>query len=718
MSLERDAPPRIRSHSKLSSIMCSFSRSSFLFLACAVLAARAQTTPTTSDTVVLDRVVVSDKLDKAREDIVPSLGAAEFRIDRVQLDAQALGVNASFNNVLLRAPGVAQDSFGQVHVRGEHADLQYRINDVLLPEGLTGFGQELDTRFADSVNVLTGALPAQYGYRTAGIVDIHTRSAAKDGGEVTLSGGSFDTIRGGAEGTVSSGRFSGYASVSADRSNLGVENPTPSREAIHDRKTEEKAFAYASYVLDDTSRMNVMLGASFARFQIPNNPGQDPVFVLAGVPTFDSAALDENQREENHYAIAAYQKSTGDYGLQLSAFTRYSLVAFAPDRAGDLIFNGVASRVRRAIVSNGLESDAKWSLSSVHTLRAGAIGTSTNAGTRTVTSVFSTTSSGNQASTVPFDISDTQRKLGWLAGAYVQDEWKVADPLTVNFGIRADGWHGYLNEGQVSPRVNVVYQLGDKTSVHLGYARYFTPPPLELVQITTIGKFAGTTNEAEIAASSPVRSERAHYFDAGIAAKLTPDLSTTLSAYYKRATNLLDEGQFGSALIFSPFNYRQGRTYGVELSTNYTHGNLSLYANVATGRATAREIVSGEFQFDPAELAYIATHDVNLDHEQILTGSAGISYRFADSMLLADFLYGSGLRNEFANTKHLPEYHPVNVGAEHTFKLSGRREIRARLDIVNVFDEVYELRDGSGIGVGAPQFGSRRGVFGSMTFAF
>src|SRR5438046_9335795 len=158
--------------------MSSFHRSSVILIAAAVVAVRAQTLPppsaanSASAPVVLNRVVVSEKLDKAREEIVPSLGAAEFRIDRAQLDAQALGLNASFNSVLLRSPGVAQDSFGQVHVRGEHADLQYRINEVLLPEGVSGFGQELDTRFAESVNVLTGALPAQYGYRTAGVIDI------------------------------------------------------------------------------------------------------------------------------------------------------------------------------------------------------------------------------------------------------------------------------------------------------------------------------------------------------------------------------------------------------------------------------------------------------------------------------------------------------------------------------------------------------------------
>jgi hypothetical protein len=109
---------------------------------------------------------------------------------------EAQGNNASFNQLLLRAPGVAEDSLGQVHVRGEHANLQYRINDVLLPEGITGFGQELDPRFVQSMQLINGSLPAEYGFRTAGIVDIQTKSgAALNGGSVEMFAGSYDTIR-------------------------------------------------------------------------------------------------------------------------------------------------------------------------------------------------------------------------------------------------------------------------------------------------------------------------------------------------------------------------------------------------------------------------------------------------------------------------------------------------------------------------------------------
>jgi hypothetical protein len=693
----------------------------FLFFTAAAFAAddNANDNPVNQTPVALDPFVVTGVLDKAREDIVPSLGATAYQIDKIQIDTQVIGANANFSGVLLHVPGVAQDSFGQVHLRGEHANLQYRINDVLLPEGISGFGQELDTRFVQTASVLTGSLPAQYGYRTAGVVDIHTRSGTPArAGDVALYGGSFDTLRASAEVTGSQGRLHAYVTASDSTSGIGIENPTASRDPLHDRTDQFKAFGYFSDVIDSTSRLNLMISGSSSRFQIPNNPGQEAAFTLAGVSSFDSANLDENQREENDYAILAYQKTVEGFSAQLSAFARYSLVQFTPDRAGDLIFNGVASAVHRGLTGGGFETNLKWSAAATHTVRGGLLLTGTNAGTHTTTTVFPVDDNGDQTSATPFDIPDNQRKLGWLYGAYLQDEWKPAAGFTINYGARADLSRAYITEGQLSPRVNLVYQLTDITSMHAGYARYFTPPPLELVQTSSINKFNGTTNAPEVTVSSPVRSERSHYFDAGLSHQFTSSFTATLDGYYKRATNQLDEGQFGQALIFSPFNYRRGRVYGVELTTNYTQDGFSAYANLALSRATGREIVSGEFQFGPDELAYIATHDVSLDHDQTVSASTGGSYRLGGTVIYADLLYGSGLRRGFANTEHLPAYHPFNLGVEHTFKLAGTRELHLRLDVVNVFDEIFELRDGSGIGVGAPQFGQRRGLYGGLTLAF
>src|SRR5438132_11022225 len=163
-----------------------------------------------SSTSQAQRVVVqSQELDISREAIVPSLGATRYTVGPDRLDSQAQGEDAPFNQTILRFPAVAQDSFGQLHVRGEHANLQYRIDDVLLPETIPGFGQELETRFADNISLMTGALPAQFGFRETGVIDIHTKNGTGFiGSEASIYVGSFDTFmesleRGGVTGKLS-----------------------------------------------------------------------------------------------------------------------------------------------------------------------------------------------------------------------------------------------------------------------------------------------------------------------------------------------------------------------------------------------------------------------------------------------------------------------------------------------------------------------------------
>ena len=71
---------------------------------------------------------------------------------------------------------------------------EFRINGVVLPEGVSALGPVLDTNFIGSMSLLTGTLPAQYGLRTAGVLDITSRSFATPGGEVSLYGGSRQTV--------------------------------------------------------------------------------------------------------------------------------------------------------------------------------------------------------------------------------------------------------------------------------------------------------------------------------------------------------------------------------------------------------------------------------------------------------------------------------------------------------------------------------------------
>src|ERR1035437_9571478 len=664
-----------------------------------------------------DLASTNTKFDVARDNLSPRFGASSFDMNRAFIETLPQGTDAPINSVLLQAPGVAQDSAvnGDIHVRNEHANVQYRINGIILPDGISGFGHVLDTSFAGSLALITGALPAQFGLRTAGIVDIQTKSgnSLQQGGRVGIYGGSFNTVTPSFEYGGRSGNTEYFVNGRGFTSNLGIENPTDSYNAIHDRTYQGNFFSYTSTVLDPQTRVSTIFGNTTNRFQIPNNPGQPPQYTAYGVSNFDSALLNENQAEQNTFGVLALQKSVNGLDFQLAAFSRYSTLHLVPDTIGDLVFNGIASDVYRRGFANGLQGDGAYKLNDGHTLRA----CFTVTGESTLVSNDSTVLPvvGGTPVDAPFTVPDNNSKLGWVAGVYVQDEWKVTNQLTLNVGLRFDQMWQYVDANQLSPRFNVMYKPLDGTTLHAGYARYFTPPPQAIAAPANIAPFANTTAQPDTFQQSPVLPERAHYFDAGIVQRLTPQLEVGLDAYYKISRDPLDDGQFGAALILSGFNYDKAYNSGVELSANYKDGNFSTSGNLAWARQVATTVVSNQYLFGADELAYIASHYINTDHAQQWTGSEGASYFWQDMRFSASMVFGSGLRSGFANTDHVAPYATANIGISHEIAVPDGKPITVRFDVVNVFDTIYELRDGSGIGVFAPQFGMRRGFFAGIS---
>ncbi|WP_348698762.1 TonB-dependent receptor [Duganella fentianensis] len=698
-----------------------------------LLAAAFQLHPAHADEAPVQQVeVTATALRNARIDLSPNVGTTVYSIDRHMIEQLAQGDNTPFNEVLLRLPGVSQDSKGSgaLHVRDDHANVQYRINGVQLPESISGFGQSIDTRLVQSTDFITGALPAQFGLRTAGIVDIQTREGnLKGGGRVGLLVGSHDHVEPSAELFGTQGAVNYYLSGSYLSNGLGVENPLPSRNALHDRTRQSKSFGTLSWFLDDQTRVGLMFGSYNGRFQIPNNPDQAPAFSLNGVSdaasgssALASSQLDERQREQNRFVVLSLQKSLGALNYQLSAYQQTSELHYLPDPIGDLVYNGVASDTLRGNRSSGLQFDASYALNPQHTLRAGLAYNRQRSRSENAVQVFDTDDSGTQSSSLPRLISDNSSMTGRTSSLYLQDEWHISAPLTLNYGLRYDKVAAYINEQQWSPRLNLAYQLDKDTALHAGYSRYFTPPPQELAAQSSIDLYAGTSNAPEIAHSDPVRAERTHYYDLGLRHQFSPALTLTADAYYKKISNMLDEGQFGQALILTPFNYQYGYAKGVELSAIYNRSHWGGFLNLTAQQAKGRNLISGQSLFGADELAYIASHAIYVDHDQTYTISGGAHYHLAGSRLGADFLYGSGLRmtpdGGAPNSGTLPHYTTVNFSLSHEWPLPAARKLEARLALINAFDQVYLLRDGSGVGVGAPQYGARRSLYGGVSLSF
>jgi outer membrane receptor protein involved in Fe transport len=754
-----------------------------------VVARRAvspRTPPAASPTPVSPAEQLAAKgrsFDQARSNIFTTIGTTSNTIGHDTIQDLPQGTNQSVEQVLQQFPGVSQDSAasGLLHVRNDHANVQYRINGILLPDGVTGFGSIFDTSFIGSMSLVTGALPAEFGLRTTGLVDITTRTDLfNNSGSVSVYGGSHGTITpsieyGGTFGgncpttttttpgyvkalPASTDCFAGVQYYFTGRylqNTVGIENPTPAYNAIHDFTQQDRGFAYMSAFVDPTTRISLIAGTATNNFQIPNVPGQPigqsavPVTNAFGTTSFNSALLNENQWESTQFGVLSVQKSYEDFNGQLSYFTRYSNLHFLPDPTGDLLLNGIASTVTRTSYTNGIQGDGSYQLNSAHTLRAGFSISSEQVFVGNTSLVEPCMICDGSDNGNPVSITDNVSKTGLLMGVYVQDEWKVTNQFTINAGLRFDQMDEFISANQFSPRLSFTYKPFENTTFHAGYARYFTPPELVEAAPANISLFNNTTGAAS-GQNDPVLPERSHYFDAGVDQKIkfgcTSDgktcsnLDLGVDAYYKIATDLIDNGLFGQALVLSGFNYARGYNEGIEFKAKYNRGNFQAYANVAVAQQRANDPVSNQFLFDNTtplatlggltELQYLQTHFIYTDHNQFVTASAGAVYQFCGRIataaeafgdnglswcgikLSADMIYGSGLRDGDANIGTVPSYTQVNVGIKREFLLpNDPKPMTIRFDVVNLFDSIYEIRDGSGIGVFAPQFGPRRGFF-------
>ena len=259
--------------------------------------------------------------------------------------------------MLLQAPGVSQDSAasGSLHVRNDHANVQFRINGVMLPDGVTGFGSILDTGLIGNMSLVTGALPAEFGLRTVGLIDITTRTDAfNNSGSVSLYGGSRGTITpsfeyggtfGGKCPATPRRRWQG-AAVVGERTGAfpacNISSPAvicrpPRASKIRCRRstpsTISRSRKEASPICRRSSTrgrgVSLIAGTSVNNFQIPNIPGAPPECrgqpsPCSGSPLSIRHCSTKTSIEQTQYGVLALQRSANGFDGQLSYFTRYN----------------------------------------------------------------------------------------------------------------------------------------------------------------------------------------------------------------------------------------------------------------------------------------------------------------------------------------------------------------------------------------------------------
>ena len=313
----------------------------------------------------IDITVTAKRIVEPRASVASNVGASSYALTNQSIENLPGGDNASLSNVLLQAPGVAQDNManGAIHIRNEHLAAQYRINGVMLPDGVSFFGEGISPRFIQSMNLITGTLPAEYGLRTAGVVDITTKSDVyQNGGSIGIYGGSYWTMQPSIDYGGNADGYNYFVSGDFMHNDHGINSPTPNYDAVHDETNQEHGFGYIEKQIDPSSKVSAIVGSFAGRFQVPNNPGQPVTNTVNGSAAFDSNALNENQNESANFGVLSYLHTEENWDIQVSPFTKYSTLYYTPDTFGDLAFGGVGEYALRHDFTNGLQADGSYKL--------------------------------------------------------------------------------------------------------------------------------------------------------------------------------------------------------------------------------------------------------------------------------------------------------------------------------------------------------------------
>jgi hypothetical protein len=675
----------------------------------------------------LSIAAITAKLNQARNALSPETGSTVYRFTSRDIEQLPQGENTSLNEVLVQAPGVSQDSYGQgqdlIHVHGLNGGgLQYRLDGIFLPEAVSSFGQLFSPYFIQKMSLITNFMPAQFGYRNEGVIDIHTRNGClTPGGQLQYFGGQRATVLPSLEYGGCSGPFSYYLAGFYLQSNLGVASPTPTPDPIHDATRQGQGFAYLSYLPEPTTRVSLIIGTAENYFQIPGQPDLPQMYTLAGaIPVPNSDDLDETEFEQNYYGIFALQGQLGQQlNYQIAVFSRYFQLNYHPDTVGDLVYNGIAASIMHSGFINGLQEDMSYRLNDHHNLQAGIYSSGETLEEDDHALVFSLNSMGIPETT-PTALVDNFNGSALLFGIYLQDQWHPTSKLEITLGSRWDLMEYMGNQHQFSPRAGLVYQLTRTTSLNTGYARYFQVPPFESVALETVNKFANTSGASPVLSGSQnIKAEDDNFFDGGMNQVLPWQMNADVEGFFFLAKNKLDLAQFGSTYIFAPLNYRNGRGWGTDFSLVRNGTKLSAYCNFSYAVVQGENIVAGQFLADdPQELAYISNHWITLDDDQMFVASSGVSYHALGMTFMVDDFWGSGYRRGFANLGTLPPHLQVNAAIERPLDLPRLGTVIPRISVENLFDHPYEIRNGTGVGVFAPAYGPRRTLYFSVRFPF
>jgi outer membrane receptor protein involved in Fe transport len=514
------------------------------------VSATAETVTVTADTGLIEQDRTSSDTDINQTILERQAGAAPSK-----------GVAA----VVASTPGFVPDDNGRLHPRGSESQVQFVVDGVPITDNLSAiFSTSLDTRTMRTVEVLTGGIPAEFGDKLAGVINVNTRSGLEmpTQGGISLSGGSFSTGEVGVDFSTHTEKFGLLTNLSSTTSKRYLDPPTIDN--FHNFGRTGKGFLRLDYQFSPNDHVRGTFTFGGSNFYVPNRLEQE----IAG--------QDQRQRLRDNSQSITYEHIFSPNTLgQFSFFNRYGTARLA---SNPLSTPAVAFQDRSLQNIGGLASLTLTRGS--HNIKFGGQMTFTPVHERfsfypTVpfedfvdengTVVPNPINSFNAAHPFVFEGHKTGRALS----AYIQDRFQLFRNFTLDLGLRYDNYKLVIKDDAFSPRIAIAYYIPrTKTTLRASYNRFFQPPPAENLLLASSTEAAALSPLAVVQGQSgarPILVDKENAFEVGAQQQLGNFFRLNMTVYQKRIENFADKDQFIETGVIFPIAISQGRVTGEEL---------------------------------------------------------------------------------------------------------------------------------------------------------
>jgi outer membrane receptor protein involved in Fe transport len=578
----------------------------------------------------------------------PDRTSSDTDINQTLLD-RPLGAAPSraIESIVASTPGFVTDDNGRMHPRGSESQVQYVIDGVPVTDNMSAiFSTSLDARTLRTVEVLTGGIPAEFGDKLAGVINVNTRSGLEGPtqGGISFSGGSFSTGEAAADFSTHTKKLGFITNLSASTSQRYLDPPT--LDNFHNFGRTGKAFFRLDYQFDSNNSLRGSFNFGGSNFQVPNRFAQEV------------AGQDQRQRlRDNSQNISFQHIFSPNSVAQFSFFHRQSDAQLI----SNTLSTPVVANQDRTLQNYGGIGSLSLTRGS-HNIKLGGQVTITPIDEHFSfypTHAFSDlvdedgnvfpnpVNNFNAAHPFLFDQSKTGRTLS----AYVQDRFTAFKNLTLDVGVRYDNYKLLVSEQALSPRVAVAYYIPKtKTTLRAAYNRLFQPPPAENLLLASSSEAAALSPIAVlqgVTTINPILPDKQHAFEAGAQQLLSKFFRLNLTVYQKRIKNFSDKDQFFETGVIFPIAISSGRVTGEEVRLESTdiHG-FRTFVSYANARAFGVTPITGGLFLgeNPQDLFLTGLKFAN-DHDQRNEAQFQVSYNHRPSGLYASFSgrYDSGV---------------------------------------------------------------------------